>query len=190
LSCSMSVSSSNHTLAYYSGDACLRTHTPWLDIKCDNGLGGRLDLAGLLLVVLVQTLLLELLGLLVDFVVVATEQVELVVILLSRLLRCRSRVDGEVGGLRAVGSVLLGGVARKGLKLALKGDEVVVPAPCEWVLLWGGSLLNLLEDLDVGLRRGVAVLLLAGDSSRGISTVASTVKGFSEVRQALGFEIR
>jgi hypothetical protein len=186
----MSVSSSGDTLAHYSGDACRKIHTPWLDIECDNGLGGRLDLAGLLLVVLVQTLLLELLGLLVDLVVVAAEQVELVVVLLSRLLRCRSRVDGEVGGLRTVGSVLLGGVTRKGLKLALKGDEVVVPAPCEWVLLWGRGLLNLLEDLDVGLRRGVAVLLLAGDSSRGISTVAATVRGISEVRQALGFEIR
>jgi hypothetical protein len=70
-------------------------HTPWLDVECDNGLGGRLDLSGLLLVVLGQTLLLELLGLLVDLVVVAAEQVDLIIILLS-LLRCLGGVEGEL----------------------------------------------------------------------------------------------
>jgi hypothetical protein len=167
----------------------LRTHTPWLDIECDNGLRGRLRLASLLLVVLGETLGLELLSLLVDLVVVAAEQVDLVVILFS-LLRRRSRIEGDLGRVRAVGSELLGWVTRQGLKLALKGEDVVVPAPCVWVFLWCWDLLNLLEDLYVGLRWGVAVLVLADDSSRGTLRIAATRNKVSEVRQALGFVIR
>lgn len=71
-------------------------HTPWLDVECDNGLSGRLDLSCLLLVVLGQTLLLELLGLLVDLVVVAAEQVDLIIVLLLGLLRCLGGVEGEL----------------------------------------------------------------------------------------------
>jgi hypothetical protein len=166
-----------------------RTHTPWLDIKCDNRLGGRLDLASLLLVVLGQTLGLELLGLLVDLIVVAAEQVELVIVLLS-LLGCRGRVQSDLRRVGSVSSELLGGVTGKGLKLALKGEEVVVPAPCVRELLWSGNLLNLLEDLHVGLRWGVAVLVSASDSSRGTLRIAATRREVSEVRQALGFVFR
>jgi hypothetical protein len=129
----------------------LHAHTPWLYVEGDNGLGGRLALAGLLLVVLGQALGLKLLCLLVDLVVVAAEQVDLVVFLLSRLLRCLGGVDSEGGGLRAIGSEVLGWVAGQGVELALEGEEVVVPAPCVRVLLWCGDLLDLLEDLDVGL---------------------------------------
>jgi hypothetical protein len=71
-------------------------HTPWLDVECDNGLGSRLDLSGLLLVVLGQTLLLELLGLLVDLLVVTAEQVDLIIVLLLSLLRCLGGVEGEL----------------------------------------------------------------------------------------------
>jgi hypothetical protein len=74
----------------------VQTHTPWLDVECDNGLGSRLGLAGLLLVVLGETLSLELLGLLVNLVVVRAEQVDLIVVLLSSLLRRGGRVDGQV----------------------------------------------------------------------------------------------
>jgi hypothetical protein len=55
---------------------------------------------------------------------------------------------------------------------------VVVPAPCVWVLLWGGDLLDLLEDLDVGLRGGVAVLVLASDSSEDLQSGSNSKEGF------------
>jgi hypothetical protein len=50
---------------------------------------------------------------------------------------------------------------------------VVVPAPCVWVLLRGRGLLDLLEDLYIGLRWGVAVPVLTDDSSRESSTKAA-----------------
>lgn len=131
--------------------------TPRLDVKSDNRLGCRLYFAGLLLVVLSQTLGLYPLSLRILLLIVAAEQVDLVVILLGSLLGCLGRVDGELRGLRAIGGVLLGWVARQGLKLALEGEDVVVPAPCVRELLWGRDLLDLLEDLDVGLRWSVAV---------------------------------
>jgi hypothetical protein len=91
----MSVSSSGEILACESKSDVIAGLTPWLDVECDNGLGRRLRLAGLLLVVLGETLGLELLGLLVNLVVVGAEQVELIVVL-SSLLRRGCRVDGQV----------------------------------------------------------------------------------------------
>jgi hypothetical protein len=124
-----------------------------------NLLGSRLDLAGLLLVVLGQTLLLDPGSLRVLLLVVAAEQVNLVVVLgLGLLLRCLSGVEGQVAGLWAVGGEVLGWVAGKGVELALEGEQVVVPAPRVRVLFWGGDLLDLLVDLDIGLRWGVAGL--------------------------------
>ena len=41
------------------GQSRAKKHTPWLDVKGDDGLGSRLDLAGLLLVVLSKALLLD-----------------------------------------------------------------------------------------------------------------------------------
>lgn len=133
-------------------------HTPWLDVKSDDRLGGRLDLASLLLVVLGQALLLDPGSLGVLLLVIATEQVDIVVVVLSLLLRGLGGVYGQLGGLRAVGGEVLGWVTGKGLELALEGEHVVVPAPCVRVLLWRGNLLDLLEDLDIGLRWGVAML--------------------------------
>jgi hypothetical protein len=129
--------------------------TPWLDVHCDNGLRGRLYLAGLLLVVLRQTLRLQLLGLLILLVITA-KQVDLIVILLGRLLRGLCGVEGELGGLGTVGSVLLGGVTRQSGKLRLEGENVVVPAPGVGVLLGRRDGLDLLEDLDIGLGGSVA----------------------------------
>jgi len=147
----MSVSSSGDLLASTSQHQRLHARTPWLYVEGDNGLGGRLALAGLLLVVLGQAFSLELLCLLVDLVVVAAKQVDVIVILLLCLLRRLGGVDSEGGGLGAVGGEVLGRVAGQGVELALEGEEVVVPAPCVWILLWCGDLLDLLEDLDVGL---------------------------------------
>ena len=125
----------------------------------DNRLGGRLGLASLLLIVLGQTLLLDPGSLRVLLFVVAAEEVNLIVVLsLSLLLGCLGGVDGQVGRLGAVSSEVLGGVAGKGVELALEGEHVVVPAPCVGVLFWGRDLLDLLVDLDIGLRWGVAGL--------------------------------
>jgi hypothetical protein len=129
---------------------------PGLNVKGDDGLGSRLYLAGLLLVVLGKTLSLDTLSLLIDLIVRA-EQVDIIVVLLSLLLGGLRRVDGELTGLGAVGGSLLGWVTGEGLELALEGEDVVVPPPGVRELLGGRDLLDLLEDLDVGLRRGVAV---------------------------------
>ena len=126
----------------------------------DNGLGGRLDLAGLLLVVLGKTLSLQLLGRLVNLVVGA-EQVDLVIILLLSGGGSLGGVDRELGLLRAVRGVVLGWVTGQRGELRLPGEDVVVPAPCVGVLLRRRDSLELLEDLDVGLRGGVAISWLA-----------------------------
>ena len=135
-------------------------HTPRLDVQCADGLGSRLYLASLLLVVLGKALGLELLGLGILLLVTA-EQVDLVIVLL-----CGGgglgRVESELSGLGAVGSELLGWVTGQRGELGLEGEDVVVPAPCVGVFLGGGDRLQLLEDLDIGLRRGVAVALSVG----------------------------
>jgi hypothetical protein len=130
-------------------------HTPGLDVKGDNGLGSRLGLAGLLLLVLLNTGSLELLVLLVLLLVVGAEEVNLVILLLS-LLGSLGGVEGKLLRARAVGSGLLGGVARELGELRLVGGDVLVPAVGVRVLLDGGGLLQLLEGLDIGLGRTIA----------------------------------
>jgi len=115
----------------------------------DDGLGSRLDLASLLLVVLGQALSLELLGLGVLLLIVATEQIDVIILLLGS--RALGGVDGEVPRLGTVCGVLLGRVSGQGGELRLEGKDVVVPSPGIWVLLRGGDGLDLLEDLDVCL---------------------------------------
>lgn len=143
---------------------CLKTPpvtqrlTPGLNVEGDDRLGSRLYLAGLLLVVLSKTLSLDALSLLVNLVVRA-EKVDIVVVLsLGLLLGGSGGVQGELAGLGAVGGGLLGWVTGEGLELALEGENMVVPPPGVRELLGGRDLLDLLEDLDVGLRRGVAVV--------------------------------
>ena len=139
--------------------------TPGLDVQGDNRLGSRLYLASLLLVVLSEALSLDALSLLI-LLVVRTEQVNLVIVLsLGLLLGCLGRVEGELARLGAVGGGLFCWVTRKSLKLALEGQKVVVPPPGVGELLGSRYLLDLLEDLDVGLRWGVAVDLLLADDS-------------------------
>lgn len=138
------------------GQSRAKKHTPWLDVKGDDGLGSRLDLAGLLLVVLSKALLLDAGSLSVLLLVVGAEQVDLVVVVLSLLLRGLGGVEGELGGLGAVGSEVLGWVTGEGVELGLEGEHVVVPPPCVWVLLGSRDLLDLLVDLYIGLRWRVA----------------------------------
>lgn len=138
--------------------------TPRLHIKRDHGLGSWLRaLGGLLLRVLLHTLLLDLLALLV--LVVGAEEVDLIVI--GGSVR-GLRVGGELVRLRAVGGVLLGGVAWQGGEFGLEGLDVLVPAVGVGVVLRLRGSLDGLEGLDVGLRGGVAgeaglVGLLPGD---------------------------
>jgi hypothetical protein len=135
---------------------CNRTeHTPGLNVKGDNGLGGRLHLALLLLLVLLDTGGLELLVLLV-ILVVGAEEVDLIVILLLSLLGSLGGVEGELLRAGAVGGELLRGVAGELGELGLVGGDVLVPAVGEGVLLNGGSLLDLLEGLHIGLGGAIA----------------------------------
>jgi hypothetical protein len=142
-----------------------REHTPGLNIQCDDRLGSGLYLASLLLVVLSKTLGLEPLVLRILLLVAAAEKINLIILLLSSS-GCLSGVEGELSGLRAVSSVVLGGVTGKGGELRLPGEDVVVPSPGVGVLLGCGDGLDLLEDLDIGLGRGVAVPLLETQSRR------------------------
>ena len=129
-------------------------HTPRLNVKGDNGLGGRLHLALLLLLVLLDTGGLELLVLLV-ILVVGAEEVDLIVILLL-LLGSLGRVEGELLGAGAVGGGLLGGVAGELGELRLERGDVLVPAVGEGVLLNSRGLLDLLEGLHIGLGGAIA----------------------------------
>ena len=72
--------------------------------------------------------------------------------------------------------MILGWVAGEGIELALEGEEMVVPAPGVRVLLWRRDLLDLLEDLDIGLRWGVATSSLADDSSEDLEKIAANKK--------------
>jgi hypothetical protein len=140
----------------------LARHTPRFNVKGDNGLGSGLHLALLLLLVLLDTGSLELLVLLI-ILVVGAEEVNLIVILLlllGLLLGSLGGVDGKLLRARAVGGEVLGGVSRELGELRLVGGNVLVPAVGEGVLLNRRSLLDLLEDLHIGLGRvvtGVAV---------------------------------
>lgn len=174
------VSILNNTTMYKDG------LTPGLHIQGDDRLGGRLDLAGLLLVVLGQTLRLEFLRLLV-LLLVAAEQVDVIIVLLSS--GCLGGVDGEVARLGAICRVVLGGVSGQGGKLRLEGQDVVVPPPRIWVLLRGGDRLDLLEDLDVGLRGGIAAVLSEMELG-GKPYNEQQRERRSELRQALGFVFR
>lgn len=135
-------------------------HTPGLDVEGDDGLGGGLHLALLLLLVLLNTGSLELLVLLI-LLVVGAEEVDLIVILLSGLLGSLGGVDGELLGAGAVGGGLLGGVAGELGEFRLVGGDVLVPAVGEGVLLNRRSLLDLLEGLHVGLGGAIAGVVVS-----------------------------
>jgi hypothetical protein len=57
--------------------------------------------------------------------------------------------------------MVLGRVAGQGGELGLPGEDVVVPAPRIGELLRRRNRLQLLEDLDIGLRWGIAAAELA-----------------------------
>ena len=134
-------------------------HTPRLHIKRNNTLSRRLSLALLLLPVLLQSLLLQLLGLLVHFLVLRAEEIDVVVSVLL-LIRCLG-VDGELRDLGSVRGELLAGIAGERGKVGLEGGDVLVPAVgvgvlLDWWLLFGG-----LEAFDVRLGGAVALFMLS-----------------------------
>lgn len=130
--------------------------TPRLDVKSDNGLGDGLGLGSLLLTVSSETLLTDLGSLSILLLVVTAEQINIIIIILS-LLGGLGGVDSQISGLRAVGRVGLGGIAREGGELALVRGNVLVPSGGVRVLLRVGSLLGSLEDGDISLRGAVTI---------------------------------
>jgi len=110
-----------------------------------------LGLVGLLGGVLSETLLLDLLGLLIDFIIGGTEEIDIIVVVLSGSLGSLSTGRGG----RTVSGVLLRGVSGEGLVFGRVGLDVLVPASRVRVLRSGRSGRESLEDCDVGLRGSV-----------------------------------
>lgn len=130
-----------------------KTHTPRLDLHGDDGLGGGLDLAGLLGLVLLETLVALSDDLGVLLLRLGTEEVLIIVLLLGLVLG----VGRKLGGLGTVGSEGCGGVTREGGEFALVRGDVLVPAGSVGVLgsVRGGA--EGLEGHDIGLAGRVAV---------------------------------
>lgn len=132
--------------------------TPRLDVHGDDGLGGRLDDALLLLAVLSQALLSDPDGLRVLLLVVTTEEIDIVVILVRG-----SGVYGNLAGLGAVCGVVLGRIAGETGELGLVRGDVLVPARGMGVLRSVRRSLESLEDGYIGLRGRIAVEMLLAD---------------------------
>lgn len=131
--------------------------TPGLDVHGDNRLGSGLRLASLLCGVLLEALLTDTGVLSILLLVVRAEEVNIVIVLLLSVGSSLGGVDGELSGLGAVSSELLGRVTRERRELGLEGGDVLVPAVGVGVL--GDIRLSLqgLEGLDIGLGRTVAM---------------------------------
>jgi hypothetical protein len=108
-----SVSSSAASISDKALRYQLIKHTPWLDIHSDNGLGGWLGLALLLLSVLLQTLLTDSGSLGILLLVIRAEQVNLIILLLSGSWGL-GWVQGNLRNLWAVDGVWLGGITWEG----------------------------------------------------------------------------
>lgn len=129
--------------------------TPRLDVKSDNRLGDGLGLGGLLFVVLVEALLADTGSLGILLLVVASEQVDIVVVLLGS--GGLGGVQGSLGLVRAVLGVSLGGVAGQVGEVILERGDVLVPPSSVGVLGGVGSRAQGLVGDDVGLAGRVAV---------------------------------
>lgn len=123
--------------------------TPGLDVHGDNRLGNGLRLGLLLLLVGLQTLLTDS-GSLGVILLVATEQVDIIIII--GLLLSLGWVDGQLRGLRAIRAVGLGGIAGESGEFALVASNVLVPASSVRVLLRVGGRAKSLESGNISLR--------------------------------------
>jgi hypothetical protein len=132
--------------------------TPRLDIEGHDRLGGGLGALGLLLLaVLGQALLADADSLGVLLLVIAAEEVDvLVLLLLSR--GGLGGVQGDLGDLGAVDGVGRGGIAGERREVVLERGDVLVPAGRVGVLGGVGGRAQGLEGDNIGLRGGVAVM--------------------------------
>lgn len=149
----MAVYNAERELQHQQTQNSVVQRTPGLDIQGNNRLGSDLGLVLLLLAVLGQTLLTDTDSLGILLLVVRAEQVDIVVVLGGGGL---GGVQGDLGDLRAVDGVGLAGLALEGGELILECSNVLVPASGGGVLGGVGSLLEGLEDGDVGLGGRVA----------------------------------
>lgn len=133
-----------------------RARTPGLDVEGDNRLGGDLGLGILLGAVGGQALLADADGLGVLLLVVAAEEVDVLVLLLLRGGGLGG-VQGDLGDLGAVDGVGLAGIAGQGREVVLVRGDVLVPAGRVGVLGGVGGGVQGLEDDGISLRGRVAV---------------------------------
>lgn len=131
-----------------------KEHTPGLDVHGDDRLGSNLGLGLLLLAVLGQALLTDAGGLGVLLLVVAAEEVDVVVLLRGRGL---GGVQGDLGNIRAVDGVGLAGIAGEGRELLFVRGDVLVPAGRVGVLGGVGGGVQGLEGNGISLRGRVTV---------------------------------
>ena len=99
--------------------------TPGLDVNGDDRLGGGLGLVLLLLLVLGKALLADTGGLRILLLLVAAEQIDVIIVLLGS--GGLGGVHGELSGLGAVDGVGLGGIAGEGGEVVVVGGDVLVP---------------------------------------------------------------
>lgn len=159
--------------------------TPGLDFQGHHGLGDGLGLGRLLLVVGRKALLTDPGGLGILLLVVAAEQVDVVVVIAGLLLSLGG-VDGHVRGLGAVDGVGLGGITGQSSELALVGGDVLVPPGGVRVLLRVGGRLESLEDGDISLRGTVAVEAVSAMSpSLVFSNIVECAAKHSEMHKVL-----
>lgn len=137
--------------------------TPGLDVEGDDRLGGDLGLVLLLLAVLGQALLADADGLGVLLLVVAAEEVDVLILLLLSGGGLGG-VDGDLGDLGAVDGVGLAGIAGQGGELVLVRGDVLVPAGRVGVLGGVGGGVQGLEGDGISLRGRVAVVI--GESAQ------------------------
>ena len=143
---------------------------PRLNIHRNNRLGSRLNLAGLLLVVLLQSLLLQLLRGLI-YLGVRTEQIDIIVVVFSGSADGGTLAGFHLGGGRAILGEDLGGITLEGTPLLLVGGDVLVPAGGVRVLGDIGSAAQGLVASNIGLRWGIAL-------SKGIADVSEKSNPF------------
>ena len=133
-----------------------RARTPGLDVHRDDRLGGDLGLEVLLGAVGGQALLADADGLGVLLLVVAAEEVDVLVLLLLRR-GSLGGVQGNLGDLGAVDGVGLAGIAGQGREVVLVRGDVLVPAGRVGVLGGVGGGAQGLEGDGISLRGRVAV---------------------------------
>lgn len=126
-------------------------HTPRLDVHGNDGLGGGLGLALLLLAVLGEALLTDAGSLGVLLLVVGTEEVDILILLLGGGGGGLGGVEGHLGDVGAVDGVGLAGITGEGGELLLVGGDVLVPTGSVGVLGGIGSGAQGLEDDNIGL---------------------------------------